>query len=171
MADVLSQEAIDAMVAESAPPAAPRTAAPVGAEKLSSVVQVSGPDFTPVEGSSVPGPAGVPPQVLQSIEELKERIGRMEADIGGVIAREKMMSGSSSDLAELKSRTEQLAASIASLSGGMQTVGHHLEGTPGYGAKHSFVCTNCQNQGQVAVPATCTSCGTQTWWGWFPQQQ
>jgi hypothetical protein len=176
LADVLSQDAIDAMVAQTAPP--PPAAAPEGADSLPSVVQVSGPDFAPsgvqtVSGGPAPAPAAPAPvtaKVDEALAELKERIGRMEADIGGVIAREKMMSGSSSDLAELKERTEQLAASFASLTGGIQTVSQHLDGTPGYGAKSTFVCAHCQTQGKVAVPATCTQCGTQTWLGWFPQQ-
>jgi hypothetical protein len=172
LADVLSQDAIDAMVAQAAPP--PPAGGPEGADSLSSVVQLTGPDFAPSGVQTVSpapaAPAAVPAKVNEALAELKECIGRMEADIGGVIAREKMMSGSSSDLAELKERTEQLAASFASLTGGIQTVSQHLEGTPGYGAKSTFVCAHCQTQGKVAVPATCTQCGTQTWLGWFPQQ-
>ena len=162
--DVLSQEAIDAMVAESAPASAP------AGDAKPNVVQVAGPNFSTPTASAAESLAGVPPKLMEALDALKERIGRIEADIGGVVAREKMMSGSSADIAEIRSRTEELASTLASLTGGMQTVSQHLEGTPGYGAKQTFVCTNCQNQGKVAVAATCTHCGTQTWWGWFPQQ-
>ena len=41
-------------------------------------------------------------------------------------------------------------------------------GTVGYAAHENFQCKQCENKGMVAAELSCTSCGTKSWWGWFP---
>ena len=43
--------------------------------------------------------------------------------------------------------------------------------TIGMAAHETFTCSSCQTMGQVATRLTCTSCGTENWWGWYPPQQ
>jgi hypothetical protein len=44
-----------------------------------------------------------------------------------------------------------------------------LKGTPGYGVRNSYTCSNCGSNGLIAIPVKCSSCGTQGWLGWWPE--
>ncbi len=59
--------------------------------------------------------------------------------------------------------TEEVTA-IIGISGSLQ-------GTVGYGAHESFICSSCQSRGNVAAKLNCTACGEDNWWGWWPPQQ
>ena len=40
----------------------------------------------------------------------------------------------------------------------------------GFAVQEHFVCSSCGSHGAVAMPVHCTSCGTETSWGWWPEQ-
>jgi hypothetical protein len=96
-----------------------------------------------------------PPDQLAS---LAERVERLEAGLG---QRESV---SPEDLAGL-------LAQIKDLSVRLDGIMSNLQGTVGFGARHSFLCRNCQTRGYVAARLNCTSCGEENWWGWWPQKQ
>ena len=41
----------------------------------------------------------------------------------------------------------------------------------GYAAKQIFDCPECGNHGTVAVPVSCTNCGYEGEWGFWPDQE
>ena len=68
-------------------------------------------------------------------------------------------------------RLDELMAQVKDLSARVNSLANSLQGTVGFGARHSFVCRNCQSKGQVAARLHCTSCGQENWWGWWPAQR
>jgi len=86
---------------------------------------------------------------LAKVEAALERLGQIEqtvADMGAV------------------------AEQVRKLSAELSTITEYLQGTIGYGARQSFQCGSCGSQGLVGTRISCTHCGQETWWGWFPQR-
>lgn len=52
---------------------------------------------------------------------------------------------------------DQLQMRLAATERAIQDIGHHLTGTPGYGARHTFTCPSCNASGFIAIGITCTS--------------
>ena len=144
---VLSQAEIDALlngtsVTEDVPPPAaaqPKAAAPP-------------PQPAPPVATATPpsGNAG-------DLSQLAERLARVEAAIN--------QNGNASALQETVTRLQQ---SLSELAGQLQAMGTGLQGTVGYAAHENFVCSTCSEKGLVAARLTCTSCGSENWWGWYP---
>ena len=70
---------------------------------------------------------------------------------------------------------QQLSQQIQQLFGDLQVINSKVDGvtetlqaTVGFGVRSVFACKSCEAQGHVATRLTCTSCGTEEWWGWFP---
>lgn len=90
------------------------------------------------------------------VAQLADRVAQLEAEVGpGEVTQQ--------DLAELASQIRDLNARLDSIMSALQA-------TVGYGARHNFVCRNCQSRGSVAARLNCTSCGEENWWGWWPQK-
>ena len=95
---------------------------------------------------------------LEKLEEALVKIGQQE--------------GTPADLTSSVKQTQQdiqtLVGHIQAMNTKLETVVTGLGGTVGYAAHDSFQCKNCQTKGNVAAELSCTSCGTKSWWGWFP---
>ena len=103
-----------------------------------------------------PGPAPAPAAPAPdngAIVDLANRVASLEATVSQGAAG---IQGILAQLQELSSKVE-----------GMMT---GMQGTVGYGARQTFVCSSCQNQGHVAAKLNCTACGEDNWWGWWPPQ-
>ena len=154
MAD--SEQAIDAMlggqVVEQSPAEepgeAPVNVAPTTMEELRAK-EASLPEPA---AHPPPPPAGISSEALEeTVQRLSQRVAYLESLVQGNAP------GDSAELQEIISKVDGIIRS--------------LQGTVGYGARQSFVCSSCQNQGHVAARLNCTSCGEENWWGWWPQQQ
>ncbi len=91
-----------------------------------------------------------------AITDLANRVASLEASVSQGEAGAADVQGILAQLQELSSKVEGMMI-------GMQ-------GTVGYGARQTFVCSSCQNQGHVAAKLNCTACGEDNWWGWWPPQ-
>jgi hypothetical protein len=104
-----------------------------------------------------PPSAGEAPPTDQ-VARLVERVERLEAGLGqkdGVTPE---------DLADMLRQIKEINSRLDGIMG-------HLQGTVGYGARHGFLCRNCQSRGYVAARLNCTACGEENWWGWWPRKQ
>ncbi len=92
-----------------------------------------------------------------AITDLANRVASLEASVsqGGAGA---------ADVQGILAQLQELSSKVESMMAGMQ-------GTVGYNARQTFVCSSCQNQGHVAAKLNCTVCGEDNWWGWWPPQQ
>lgn len=72
---------------------------------------------------------------------------------------------------QLQQQVQELTAQLQELTGKVAGIVSGLEATVGYDAHGVFTCKSCSAHGQVAARLTCTACGTEDWWGWFPPQQ
>ena len=144
---VLSQNEIDAMLSGdgAAPPGvaepAPAEAPPV--EAPPPVTQVAQIEQTVQTVPASPQPEAPPPGV---------------APAGG-------------DTGQLQQQVQELTARLQDLTAKVDGIISGLQATVGFNAQGTFTCQSCNSLGLVAARLTCTSCGTEDWWGWFPPQQ
>jgi hypothetical protein len=104
---------------------------------------------------SEPGPEDKPPE--DSIEQIASRVSQLEEEIKrGQVTQQYL---------------DDLVGQVKDLSDKVNSLVSSLQGTVGFGARHSFICRNCQSKGQVAARLHCTSCGEENWWGWWPPQR
>ncbi len=91
-----------------------------------------------------------------AITDLANRVASLEASVsqGGAGA---------ADVQGILAQLQELSSKVESMMAGTQ-------GTVGYNARQTFVCSSCQNQGHVAAKLNCTVCGEDNWWGWWPPQ-
>ena len=95
---------------------------------------------------------------LDKLEETVVKIGHQEGTPADIMASVK----------QAQQDIQMLVAQIQTLNTKIETVVAGLGGTVGYAAHENFQCKNCKNKGLVAAELSCTSCGTKSWWGWFP---
>ncbi len=138
---VLSQSEIDAMLSGEAAPAS-----------------------AVAEPPPAPAPAAeAPPPVEQAVETLPASPGPGAPPSG--------FSPGGGDTGQLQQQVQQLTAQLQDLAGKVDGIISGLQATVGFNAQGTFTCNSCSAHGLVAARLTCTSCGTEDWWGWFPPQQ
>ena len=69
---------------------------------------------------------------------------------------------------QLSQQVQQLFGDLQAINSKVDGVTETLQATVGFGVRSVFACKSCEAQGHVATRLTCTSCGTEEWWGWFP---
>lgn len=163
--DVLTQEQIDLMLSGGS------TRRSVAAEPMDEEPKVNltptnleqirsggGPKSAaaPLDSNQSPFPEA--PELDDSaISDLVNRVANLEATVSQAEASGGDLQGILAQLQDLTSKVEGIMA--------------NMQGTVGYGARQTFVCSSCQNQGHVAAKLNCTVCGEENWWGWWPPQQ
>ncbi len=95
---------------------------------------------------------------LETLEEDLLKMGRQEGTPADISASVK----------QAQQDIQTLVGHIQALNTKIETVVAGLGGTVGYAAQENFQCKECQQKGFVAAELSCTSCGTKSWWGWFP---
>ena len=167
---VLTQEQIDAMLSGGTikPAAEQSVAAEATSEEpvvnitptnLEEIRASGGPPAAAATPPPIPGPApatAAPAADNGAIVDLANRVASLEATVsqGGAGA---------ADVQEILAQLQELSSKVEGMMTGMQ-------GTVGYSARQTFVCSSCQNQGHVAAKLNCTACGEDNWWGWWPPQ-
>ena len=143
------------------------------------------PDTAPTEGSDTvtdtPGDEGGvkmrrwSASATTDTDQLKERIQELEDKIA-VIEATGLGEGSSAsgadpqEVVELRAGLEQVTDSIQTLWRSLQELTDHSQGSLGFAAKQTFDCPECGSHGTVAVPVSCTNCGYESEWGFFPDE-
>ena len=154
---VLSQAEIDALLsgepAQNAPAPEPQTAveAPPPGPGPSPANGVPSSPATPISPGASPG----------DIADVSGRMVRLEAAVA-------QMGAGGQGSTQLEETVRQLQANLQELTSQLQAIRTGLQGTVGYAAHENFVCNTCANPGLVAAKLSCTSCGAENWWGWFP---
>lgn len=138
--DILSQEQIDALLA-GVDPHNPEKAIDVGP----TILRQAGAKSSTKQPSMAPTAAASSAEI-NNIIDLVQRVANLEETVSQFIP------------GQLQDLTRKLESLITA-----------MQGTVGYDARHSFVCSSCQNKGNVAARLNCTSCGEENWWGWWPQ--
>jgi len=154
---VLSQAEIDAMLnggggdspaAVEAPPASPPP---------------------PVAQTPAPAPPDPPSAAglgQDEVQGLSQRIAGLEESV------QRLSSQAAPNLdqsfQQLSQQIQQLFGDLQAMNSKVDGVTETLQATVGFGVRSVFVCKSCEAQGHVATRLTCTSCGTEEWWGWFP---
>ena len=71
----------------------------------------------------------------------------------------------------LKQTIEQLTATVQSVAAALQQLTEHSQGSLGFAAKQTFDCPECQSHGTISVPISCTACGYESEWGFYPSSR
>ena len=98
---------------------------------------------------------------LEQLEETVVKMGRQEGTPADVFASVKQVQ---QDIQTLVGHIQAMNTKIDAMAIGMG-------GTVGYAAHENFQCKECEIKGMVAAELSCTSCGTKSWWGWFPPKE
>jgi len=108
-------------------------------------------------------PPSVPPQVEQTVQAIAASPQPGAPPSG--------FSPGGGDTGLLQQQVQELTAQLQELAGKVDGIISGLQATVGFNAQGTFTCNSCSAHGLVAARLTCTSCGTEDWWGWFPPQQ
>jgi hypothetical protein len=103
------------------------------------------------------------------VAELTKQLNNLGAALKRMEMLEKKVSEMEAKAAKNNPATADLK--IQQLTDEMRKIVVNLKGTPGYGAKNTFTCEKCDDQGHVAVQYRCTKCGKERWYGWWPEKK
>ena len=185
---VLTQEEINALIGGDAgePPAPPDAAegpaveAPPETQEAPDAASPDAAAATPAPSAPVaaaaPAPAADPPPAAQppaaapaaqagqtpvtADPAAQERIAKLESALAESDARVRQVEASVQESAQ---QVQMLIATVQDMMG-------NLGSTPAYGVQKTFTCGMCNAQGTVAIPVKCTTCQTDTMFGWWPGQ-
>ena len=106
-------------------------------------------------------------KINDRVQELEDKLRQIEAAGLGAAS-----SGSADphELTEIKRAIEQLTTSIQTLWSSLQQLTEQSQGSLGFAAKQTFDCPECGSHGTISVPVSCTSCGYESEWGFYPEQ-
>ena len=167
---VLTQEQIDAMLAggtveQSKPAVAPvqQASHAEGPPENPVTVTLTTIDAVRAQEAEAPPPAPAPVAAADSgvlqgtIDQLSQRLAQLESSM--------------QQTEQLRSEFQVWVGQLQTITSTVESMMASLQGTVGYGAHESFICSGCQSQGNVAAKLNCTACGEENWWGWWPPQQ
>jgi cell division septum initiation protein DivIVA len=103
------------------------------------------------------------------IQGLYQRIAALEQSVQSLGSQAE--SGSGPEVQRLIQQVQQLSGDLQAINSKADSMMETLQATVGFGVRAVFACKSCEAQGHVATKLTCTSCGTEEWWGWLPPPQ
>ncbi len=182
MADekVMSQADIDALVAKvppkpnahrpapvaSAPKPPPPPPKPPVAEKPPAVAPTAPPAPPPVPREGTPKyekySSGEVGSLQNTVADLARQVGKMTNVMQKLDSMEEKINMIFS-LLKLEPDATQ------SLGGRLDEIYARLEAMKGADIQGEFVCAHCKTRQMMAVHVKCTSCGEETWMGWWPE--
>ena len=148
---VLSQSEIDAMFSATAGGGGPPEEVPE---------HPLGPRPEPAIRESETGPL--------TLDSVGKRLEKLEQAVVKIGHQEGTPADISASVKQVQQDIQTLVGHIQAINTKIETVVTGLGGTVGYAAHENFQCKKCQNKGMVAAELSSTSCGTKSWWGWFP---
>ena len=108
-------------------------------------------------------------RIMDKLNDLTQRIESMESEISVLWDRKSAQPDHSSNIEVLEDRLDRESEKIRKTGEQLSQIARALKGTPGYNAREQFTCTTCGSKGHLSVPMRCTECGTEGWWGWYPE--
>ena len=139
------------------PPVAPQPAP---------VAEVPQPEAAPAVTQAAPAPvpiAGAPvPQVAVGSAPLESAIDRIRSLEQGITDMKTTME-------TMQQGYQAIVQHLNSMNTYIQNIRDEAEATPGHGLRKTFVCEQCAAKGSVAAKIQCTSCGDESWWGWWTE--
>ena len=107
-------------------------------------------------------------QLKDRLQELEDKLAVIEAT--GLGEPAPTGGADAQDVVDLKLGLEQVTESIQTLWKSLHELTGHSQGSLGFAAKQTFDCPECGSHGTVAVPVSCTNCGYESEWGFFPEE-
>jgi ABC-type transporter Mla subunit MlaD len=174
---VLSQEEIDAMLAQaggSSPFASPSPARadPTSRQGQPRMPQPSTPQgFPPVQvPSGASGTQGLDSATQAMINNMAAKVQNLDAAMERVAQLERALYETNNAVRQIQQEFQANSGQIQLVSSRLEGVLANLKATLGYNAQKTFVCTNCRAKGEVAAEVKCTRCNKKNWWGWWPSK-
>jgi len=170
---VLTQADIDAMVAQvPSKPAAPKPVVPV--------VSVPNPAPKPVEPEkpAVVLPPLPPREGTTKFERYtSSEVSNLQSVIADMAREVSKMTNAMQRLEQVEGKINQISALLKITPGSTETLGERVDEISGgldqlrqqyLDIRGEFQCGHCQSRQMVALHVKCTSCGEETWMGWWP---
>ncbi len=113
-----------------------------------------------------PAPSSAAGLGQDDVQGLFQRIAGLEESVqrlGSQVAPDE-----DQNFQQLSQQIQQLFGDLQAINSKVDGVTETLQATVGFGVRSVFACKSCEAQGHVATRLTCSSCGTEEWWGWFP---
>lgn len=106
-------------------------------------------------------------QIKERVQDLEDKLTLLEANGIGAQPAESV---DPQQLVEMKQTLDALTASVQGIAAALQQLTEASQASLGFAAKQTFDCPECQSHGTVSVPITCTYCGFESEWGFYPEQ-
>ena len=174
---VLTQEQIDAMLAggsidqsvpADAPEESPVTVTPTTIDAVREQEAAMPPPAPAPVAVAAPAPVAVAAPVTPPLAAAD--FGALQGTIDQLSQRLAHLESSLQQAEQLRSEFQAWVGQLQTITSTVESMMGSLQGTVGYGAHESFICSSCQSQGNVAAKLNCTACGEDNWWGWWPPQ-
>jgi hypothetical protein len=163
---LLSQQDIDAMLKEyggSAPPPPPK-------RKPAPPPPLASPAATAPASTQAAAPPAAAPVVdavsAAKLQAIDDRLSRLESMV------EKLSQAAPNPNEANDGLTlNMVARRVQELSSEMKNMTGKLQATLGFDIFHTFNCDKCRSKGTVSLLFRCTTCGHQSWRGWYPKRR
>ena len=103
-----------------------------------------------------------------TMESIAKRLERLEETVVKMGRQEGSPADVSASVKQVQQDIQTLVGHIQTMNTKIEKVVAGMGGTVGYAAQENLQGKKCQAKGLVAAELSCTSCGTKSWWGWFP---
>jgi hypothetical protein len=189
----VAEAAADPLGDDTPTPAAPEIEEPLGAlseEELAAVKAVADDDSLPVatppqtmdgaENEGADDSAGVKmrrwsaastsdnDQIKERVQDLEDKLTLLEAT---GLATEPAESVDPQALVDMKQQLDQLTASVQGIATALAQLTQQSQDSLGFAAKQAFDCPECASHGTISVPISCTFCGYESEWGFYPEAE
>ncbi len=168
---VMSQADIDALIAGQATDGA--DGAPAGDGEPSAAPDPETAAEQPTELSEQPLVRSWSASATTETEKLHIRMGEVESRLKAVETAPPAAAGAALDqgaIDELRGALAQASATVERLTAAVQQLTLQSQASLGFDAQHTFDCPSCGSHGTIAVPVSCTNCGHEAEWGFWPGQ-
>lgn len=105
--------------------------------------------------------------------DLKNRVQDLEAKLTQIEAQRPAAGGGASDrqLEEMRTTIAQISETVQGMMAALRQLTEQSKGSLGFAAKQTFDCPECHSHGTISVPISCTACGFESEWGFYPESK
>ena len=165
---VMSQADIDALIAGQATEAADD--APAADNEPSAATDAPGAAAAqPPTEAEPPGVRSWSASATTETDKLNIRLDEMLARLEAIEAAPAAAADEGA-IEALRAALAQADATVQKLSAAVEQLTLQSQASLGFDAQHTFDCPSCGSHGTIAVPVSCTSCGHEAEWGFWPGQ-
>ena len=167
---VLTQEQIDAMLSGSTIKPAAEQSVAAEATTEEPVVNLTPTNLEEIRANGSPPAAAAAAAAPPPIPGPAPATAAPTADNGAMVDLANRVASLEATVSQGAAGIQGILAQLQELSNKVEGMMTGMQGTVGYSARQTFVCSSCQSQGHVAAKLNCTACGEDNWWGWWPPQ-